>query len=388
MNQTAVPSDLQDAYRSFSSQLVAWQRRCGRHDLPWQNTRDAYRVWLSEIMLQQTQVGTATPYYLRFLERFPNVGALAAAPVGAVLEAWAGLGYYARARNLHRCAQRVLSEFGGKFPAEPTQLAGLPGIGRSTAAAIAVFAYGARAAILDGNVKRVLTRCFGVDGFPGRAAVERSLWQLAEALLPEQELAPYTQGLMDLGATLCTRAAPACAACPLAAQCVARREGRQSELPAPRPPRVVPEREVSVLLLHDGAHVLLERRPPAGIWGGLLALPEVARADAADFARLHACRLLETRELPPLRHAFSHFRLLIRPYLCRVEACSNATGEPGWEWLPTAAFASAALPAPVRRILSRHAGVNAADGTDAKERPSDGAQARLALSVGDEASMP
>ncbi|MCH2221614.1 MAG: A/G-specific adenine glycosylase, partial [Dechloromonas sp.] len=207
----------------FTEQLITWQKVAGRHDLPWQNTRDAYRIWLSEIMLQQTQVGTVIPYYLRFLDSFPTVEALAAAPIEAVIEHWAGLGYYARARNLHRCAQQVATHFGGKFPANANELAELPGIGRSTAAAVAAFAFGQRAAILDGNVKRVLCRQFGIDGFPGQAAIHRKLWDLAESLLPEGDIERYTQGLMDLGATLCTRSRPRCDDCPVAAGCVARR---------------------------------------------------------------------------------------------------------------------------------------------------------------------
>ena len=190
--------------KPFTERLIAWQRRAGRHDLPWQNTRDPYRIWLSEIMLQQTQVATVIPYYLRFLDSFPTVTALAAAPIEAVIEHWAGLGYYARARNLHKCAQQIAAHHGGQFPANAEQLAELPGIGRSTAAAVAAFAFGQRAAILDGNVKRVLCRQFGIEGFPGQAAIHRQLWDLAESLLPTGDIEPYTQGLMDLGATVAT----------------------------------------------------------------------------------------------------------------------------------------------------------------------------------------
>ncbi|MDR0577811.1 MAG: A/G-specific adenine glycosylase [Candidatus Accumulibacter sp.] len=336
---------------AFAARLIRWQERHGRHDLPWQRTRDAYRVWLSEIMLQQTQVATVIPYYRRFLQRFPDVAALAAAPVDAVLEAWAGLGYYARARNLHRCAQTIAAEHAGRFPRDPARLAGLPGIGRSTAAAIGVFAFGIRAAILDGNVKRVLARHFGVEGFPGSAPVERNLWRLAESLLPSTRIETYTQGLMDLGATVCARAHPSCADCPLRADCVARRDGRQAELPAARPARARLEREMRVLALTDGRRVLLERRPPLGIWGGLLALPELIGEDAGEFARRRGFRLLRTRELPPLRHAFSHFRLTLRPCLCRIDGIARRLGEPGWEWLALDEIDSAALPAPILRIL-------------------------------------
>ena len=348
-------SDDPDIYSdTFADRLVRWQTRHGRHDLPWQGTHDAYRIWLSEIMLQQTQVATVIPYYRRFLERFPDVAALAAAPVEAVLEAWAGLGYYARARNLHRCAQAVVDDFAGRFPDEPSRLAELPGIGRSTAAAICVFAFGVRAAILDGNVKRVLTRHFGVEGFPAQAAVDKQLWQLADSLLPPTRVEAYTQGLMDLGATVCTRANPVCNDCPMQETCVARRDGRQAELPTARPVRFLPKRETRVLVLTDGRHVLLERRPPAGIWGGLLALPELADEAADEFARRHGFRLQQIKELPALRHAFSHFRLTLRPYLCEVGGGTLALREPGQlEWLDLDKITNAALPTPVRRILQQ-----------------------------------
>src|SRR3954452_4860522 len=198
----------------FSSRLVAWQRKHGRHALPWQNTRDAYRIWLSEIMLQQTQVAAVLGYYARFLERFPTVGVLAEAPLDDVMACWSGLGYYTRARNLHACARRVLAEYGAVFPSDPALLADLPGIGRSTAAAISAFSSGTRAAILDGNVKRVFARVFGVDQYPGLKPVEEALWRRADALLPETGIERYTQGLMDLGATLCTRSSPDCSRCP------------------------------------------------------------------------------------------------------------------------------------------------------------------------------
>ena len=266
----------------FAPRLIAWQKRHGRHDLPWQQTRDAYRIWLSEIMLQQTQVSTVIPYYARFLAEFPTLADLAQAPLERVLELWAGLGYYARARNLHACAVAVLRDHGGVFPREPERIAELPGIGRSTAAAIAAFAYGVRGAILDGNVKRVLTRCFGVEGFPGAPKVEKGLWQLAESLLPHGpgEIEIYTQGIMDLGASLCSRTKPTCAICPMAEICIARRDGRQEELPEGKPAKAVPERRSTALVVHDGERVLLERRPPSGIWGGLLALPELDVLDA------------------------------------------------------------------------------------------------------------
>ena len=345
---------MSDSAVSFAVRLVRWQQRYGRHDLPWQKTRDAYRIWLSEIMLQQTQVATVIPYYQRFLERFPSVTALAKARIEEVLPLWAGLGYYARARNLHRCAQAILADHAGIFPPHPAKLLELPGIGRSTAAAISVFAYGAQAAILDGNVKRVLTRCFAIEGDPGKTQTEKKLWELAESLLPDTRIESYTQGLMDLGATLCRRSKPVCTDCPLRGICVACREERQDELPATRKAaKGRPERTEQVLLLTDGHRVLLERRPPMGIWGGLLTLPECDFSLVENFAQRHGCRLLETRELPVVRHDFSHFRLLIQPLLCRVELMGNAAGEPGWEWLEGVDIGSEALPAPILRLLKK-----------------------------------
>ena len=335
----------------FSARLIKWQGQYGRHDLPWQNTRDAYRIWLAEIMLQQTQVGTVIPYYARFLERFPMIELLAHAPLASVLELWAGLGYYARARNLHRCAQVIVTDYGGEFPQEPRVIAGLPGIGRSTAAAISAFAFGTRAAILDGNVKRVLARCFGIEGFPGSAKTEKALWSLADTLLPARNIEAYTQGLMDLGSTLCTRRKPFCSSCPMHALCIARREGRQAELPVAKPGKVLPERETSLLLLTDGSRVLLERRAPAGIWGGLLTLPEGGIAEAREFARRHGFRLLDMQPLPRLRHSFSHFHLNIQPLLCTVEARTFLVADTGWQWLEHREIETAALPTPIRRLL-------------------------------------
>ena len=336
----------------FSRRLIDWQRQCGRHALPWQNTRDAYRIWLSEIMLQQTQVSTVIPYYERFLRRFPTLSSLANAPLESVLELWSGLGYYARARNLHRCAQVLVADFGGAFPQEPERIAELPGIGRSTAAAIAVFAFGARAAILDGNVKRVLARCFGIDGFPGSSSVEKALWQLADSLLPATDVESYAQGLMDLGATVCLRGKYTCGICPMHEICIAHREGRQAELPVARPRKVLPERVTSLLLLTDGRHVLLERRPPVGIWGGLLSLPEGSEANAAEFARRQGFRLLETQPLASLKHTFTHFRLDIQAVCCRVGERGGVIAESGWQWLALNEIETAALPTPIRRLIA------------------------------------
>ena len=342
----------------FAARLIAWQRKHGRHDLPWQNTRNAYRIWLSEIMLQQTQVSTVIPYYAKFLARFPDVAALAAAPVDDVMALWAGLGYYTRARNLHRCAQAVVERHGGAFPASVDELAELPGIGRSTAAAIASFAFGARATILDGNVKRVLARVFGVGGFPGEKRVENAMWTLAESLLPsnasDDEVSAYTQGLMDLGATLCVRGKPDCLRCPFAADCVANLTGRQRELPTARPKKAVPTRRTWMLVLRDGDAVMLEKRPPSGIWGGLWSLPE-----AADEAAL-AVRAREfggdgaVSPLAPLTHVFTHFKLEIEPRLAEFDRGVGdlaALRDADTAWVSVSDLDSFGVPAPVRKLL-------------------------------------
>jgi A/G-specific adenine glycosylase len=310
----------------FAQKVVRWQRRHGRRDLPWQGTRDPYRIWLSEVMLQQTQVGTVIPYYTRFLERYPSPQALARASEEQVLELWSGLGYYARGRNLHRAA-RLIARHG--FPRDAAAIAELPGVGRSTAAAIAAFAYGERAAILDGNVKRVLARVFGVGD-------EKSLWPLAERLLPDKGIEGYTQGLMDLGATVCVRANPQCQRCPVSQACVARKEDRIAELPAPRARRELPQKEVTWLLLRHRGAVLVERRPAPGIWGGLWCPPE-----------LNGKRPTRAKALPVIEHGFTHFRLRIRPLLHDV---SERT--PG-RWLKIDEAREAALPAPVKALLAR-----------------------------------
>ncbi len=337
----------------FAARLVRWHKRHGRHDLPWQNTRDPYRVWLSEIMLQQTQVATVVPYYRRFLERFPTLAALAAAPAEEVMALWSGLGYYARARNLHACAQVVMQVHDGNFPRDPAVIAGLPGIGRSTANSIATFCFSASAPIMDGNVKRVLCRAFGIEGYPGSAAVEKHLWSLAGELMPERGGAIYNQAQMDLGAMVCTRARPRCDACPLAEVCFARATGRTAELPERKPRASIPQREATLLVLRHGQRVLVEARPPSGIWGGLLSLPELpAKAEAGAWAaQRYACRVIAVSPAPTFDHAFSHFRLRITPLLMEVEP-RPAAMEPGSSWLALDALADAALPAPVRRLLA------------------------------------
>lgn len=332
---------------SFSTRLIAWQKSAGRHDLPWQQTRDPYRVWLSEIMLQQTQVTTVIPYYQRFLARFPDLDSLAAAPIEAVIENWAGLGYYARARNLHRCAQQIITVNAGNWPKTVDHLSELPGIGRSTAAAIVAFAFGQRAAILDGNVKRVLCRHFAIDDFPAQAAVDRKLWALANELLPDGEIEAYTQGLMDLGATLCTRSRPDCLRCPLTETCMARQQGRQAELPVAKPRAAVPERRSTFVIISDGQRILLERRPPSGIWGGLLVPPE---GEVGTVLANLGLTLESAAAMPPLRHAFTHFRLTLEPVLCLVSQSGNAA-EAGMEWVDFAKASAAGVPTPIRKLL-------------------------------------
>jgi A/G-specific adenine glycosylase len=338
---------------AFAGKLIRWQARHGRHDLPWQRTRDPYRVWLSEVMLQQTQVATVIPYYERFLARFPDVKALAGVPLDEVLALWSGLGYYSRARNLHAAAQVVAESYGSRFPRTREALASLPGVGRSTAAAIAVFAFGGREAILDGNVKRVLARHFAVRGYPGEKRIENRLWKIAEAQLPAKNIERYTQALMDLGAGLCTRRHPACASCPLRMSCEAHARGKAEGYPAPRPRRVLPRRDTTMLLLLREGEVLLEKRPPTGVWGGLWCLPEMpAGADPREYCgrRFGAKRVHATR-LPLLRHGFTHFTLDVTPVVCRLEVAASFLAEPGQVWLVLEEAARAAIPAPVRKLL-------------------------------------
>jgi len=345
----------------FAARVVAWQRAHGRRDLPWQASRDAYRIWLSEVMLQQTQVATVLPYYPRFIDAFPTVDALAAAPIARVLECWSGLGYYRRAHHLHAAACSVVERHHGRFPTDAATLATLPGIGRSTAAAIAAFASGERGAILDGNVKRVLARHRGIEGWPGAPRVSGLFWRSAEALLPatsdcerdRQAIADYTQGMMDLGATICTRAKPRCDACPVADDCVARLEGRVGVLPSTRPRKALPKREVVVLLLERDGTLLLEERPPTGIWSGLRSFPE---APLGIDVRSHVLArfgvgVASESWLPTLTHAFTHFALTMHPVRVRVEPAQPSVNMPGVEWFDVDSALAAALPSPIRRLI-------------------------------------
>ena len=344
--------------RSFAARIITWQRTHGRHDLPWQNTRDPYRIWLSEIMLQQTQVAAVTPYYLRFVAAFPDVAALARAPVDAVLTHWSGLGYYRRAHHLHAAANAIMVTHGGRFPRDAATLATLPGVGRSTAAAISAFAFGAREPILDGNVKRVVARHRGIAGWPGAPKVEAALWRAAEDALPARDIEAYTQGLMDLGATVCVRANPHCDACPVAVDCVARTEGRIAELPSPRPRKVLPQRAIRVLLIERGGEILFEKRPPLGIWGGLWSLPECALDEdvrTAVHARFGA--QVELRDaLPSIAHGFTHFALTLHPQRVSAARWPTRAEAPGRMWLTPADAHNAALPAPIKKLLRSLAG--------------------------------
>ena len=340
---------------SFARALIEWHARCGRHDLPWQRDRSAYRVWVSEIMLQQTQVSTVIPYYERFMQRFPDVVALADAPLDEVLHLWSGLGYYARARNLHRAAVQIRDEHDGRFPETFAAVAALPGIGRSTAGAILALARGERFAILDGNVRRVLSRYFGVEGEPAQRHTVEQLWALSEACTPAQQVDVYTQAVMDLGATLCTRRNPACERCPLRQTCLARRTGRQHELPAPKPRPDRPLRRVYMLAAQraDGA-VLLERRPERGIRGGLWCLPEFDSTVAAETYlghRLGAAAAL--RPLAAIEHAFTHFDLVITPLLAHCSAYDGAPDPAQHAWYHVSAPGALGLPAPILRFLQR-----------------------------------
>ena len=339
----------------FARRVLEWHRKHGRTDLPWQRRPTAYRVWVSEIMLQQTRVETVIPYYQAFMASFPTLGDLAEAGVDEVLKHWSGLGYYARARNLHLAARRIVQEHGGRFPRTFDQALALPGIGRSTAGAILSLAFGQGHPILDGNVKRVLARHFAVEGWPGQAAVSKRLWSLSEALTPQEEAGTYNQAMMDLGATLCQRTAPLCDRCPLERSCRAHDLGLETAYPAPRPRRERPVREVQMVVIRDlEGELLLERRPPAGIWGGLLSFPELpVDEDGQRWCQeLTGNRLRHLGSLPSRHHDFTHFRLIIQPRLFLLE-------KPGWQtldgdrwvWYKTGQDPAGGLAAPVQSLL-------------------------------------
>jgi A/G-specific adenine glycosylase len=346
------------ALPGLAEEVIAWQRVHGRHGLPWQGTQDPYRVWLSEVMLQQTQVSTVLDYFPRFLARFPDVAALAAAPLDEVLALWSGLGYYSRARHMHRCAQTVVEQHGGRFPTSAAALEQLPGIGRSTAAAIAAFCFGERAAILDGNVKRVLTRVLGFGADLAVPAEEKRLWALAQTLLPAQDVGPYTQGLMDLGATVCARQRPACARCPLALRCVARAQDAVHLYPLKTRRLQRSKRENALLWLQHRGLTWLVQRPPSGVWASLWTLPE--HGGSASLSALTAAWPGRGRWLPTVEHALTHFDWTLHPLVWHwpddvalsAPALEHAgAGLPG-RWVSQRQALTMGLPAPVRKLLS------------------------------------
>lgn len=350
----------------ISNSVLIWFDRHGRKDLPWQQDRTAYRVWVSEIMLQQTQVATVIPYFNSFMLRFPSVKKLADAPLDAVLNLWSGLGYYARARNLHKAAQLVRDEHGGIFPTDFEEVLALPGIGRSTAGAVLSLALNQRHAILDGNVKRVLARMFAVDGWPGKTVVSDLLWQHTERLTPEKRVADYNQAMMDLGAGICSRSRPHCESCPLQKSCMAFAAGQQGNYPGKKTRKTIPVRETQMLLLSNNANeVLLQRRPPSGIWGGLLSLPEVPiDNDVSQWSEKNlGLAVKEQGRWPVVRHTFSHFHLDITPVLVAlmdVKEISTARNSQtmsvmeGTEWVWYSGCADqGGLPAPVTRLLEQ-----------------------------------
>ncbi len=343
--------------KSFSQQVLSWFEVYGRKDLPWQRDRDAYKIWVSEIMLQQTRVETVIPYYENFMQWFPTIKKLATADIDEVLHHWTGLGYYARARNLHKAAQQIIELHGGRFPTDMDHVMSLPGVGRSTAGAILALSFNQPHAILDGNVKRVLARYFALEGWPGQREVEQQLWQHAEALLPLQRFDEYTQAMMDLGATLCMRSNPICNYCPIQNNCVAYRQQRQSELPTPKPAKKIPQRDIVMVIIQaiEDDSVWLEKRPPVGIWGGLYSFPEFEnQAKFEEWLVLnHKNGPYTTQLLPAISHTFSHFTLRIHLRLIRTNKKPNGVMEDClgvWYKLTNQKIG---LAAPVKKVLEK-----------------------------------
>lgn len=347
----------------MAAALLRWFDVAGRKHLPWQHDRSPYRVWISEVMLQQTQVSTVIPYYQRFMAKFPDVHSLAAAPLDEVLHLWTGLGYYARARNLYKAAQLVSTQYRGELPRDHAQLNALPGIGRSTASAILALSWDEPHPILDGNVKRVLTRLFAVHGYPGNKVIENKLWQLAAACTPKLRAADYTQAIMDLGATLCTRRLPRCQDCPLVQDCQANQQSLQAELPTPKANRQRPQRHEVALVAKDlQGRILLERRPPSGIWGGLWACPQFADVgDLQAWVNQHwpATSSDTWQRLRGIQHAFSHFDLHLQPYLIELTRPALAVAdEDRYRWYDPVQPDLIGLPKPLLSILELLSDVN------------------------------
>lgn len=337
---------------ALSHAVISWQKEHGRHDLPWQNTQDPYAIWVSEIMLQQTQVSAVIGYYALFMERFPSIASLAEATQEEVLQHWSGLGYYSRARNLHHAAQIIIDDFNGIFPQHFEDIISLPGIGRSTAAAISTFALKNPKPILDGNVKRVFARYFLVEGWSGNPAIQKKLWSIAERENPTENAIAYTQGLMDLGSLICTRTKPKCPQCPLNMSCQALAHEKTNSLPTPKPKKALPEKETTMLIICIGKEVLLEKRPQKGIWAGLWSLPEInTNAIATEAAKqLFGLETEPEETLPIVNHAFTHYKLAITPQPLTV-ITSNKQTAPNTVWMPMEDAIGAAIPTPVRNIL-------------------------------------
>ncbi|MGH1429141.1 MAG: A/G-specific adenine glycosylase [Arenicella sp.] len=340
----------------FTNHIIQWHLQHGRHDLPWQGTTDPYKIWVSEIMLQQTQVTTVIPYFERFMQRFPTVQALASASIDDVLHLWTGLGYYARGRNLHKAAQQVVNDFQGEFPQTLDEMMSLSGIGRSTAGAILSFAFSLSHPILDGNVKRVLSRVFGVEGWYGQSAVAKEFWQLATEHTPQQNVATYTQAIMDFGATLCTRSKPNCTECPLNSNCVAFQEGRTAELPSKKPKKKIPTKSCQMVIIRNAnQHILLEQRPPNGIWGGLWSLPEL-NTDACVTDCIYneyGLRIDTLKNGTSLRHTFSHYHLDIQTVVAELHGDnSHPITDKNTLWIDLHKPIEVGLPAPVKKLLT------------------------------------
>jgi len=338
---------------AFADAVIKWQKNHGRHDLPWQNITNPYAIWVSEIMLQQTQVTAVIGYYAVFMQRFPDIAALANASQEQVLQSWSGLGYYARARNLHNAAQTIVDEFDGIFPTDFADIQSLSGIGRSTAAAISTFALNAPQPILDGNVKRVFARHFLIEGWTATPAIQQKLWAIAERENPSEEAIAYTQGLMDLGSSVCTRSKPKCNDCPLNSSCQALANNQTQSLPTPKPKKALPQKETTMLIIQMGEKILLEKRPQKGIWAGLWSLPEIdMTAIASEVAQQKFSLTTEANEpLPMVNHVFTHYKLAITPQPLQVISPPKQKTKAGYIWMGLEEAIGAAIPTPVRNIL-------------------------------------
>lgn len=338
--------------QQFAQQVLDWYQRFGRKTLPWQQEKTPYKVWLSEVMLQQTQVATVIPYFERFMTRFPSVTDLAAAPLDEVLHLWTGLGYYARARNLHKAAQQVVERHDGKFPETFEAVADLPGVGRSTAGAILSLSLGQHYPILDGNVKRVLARCYAIDGWPGKKDVEKKLWNISEQVTPAVGVSQFNQAMMDLGAIVCTRSKPKCEICPVNLNCVAYANGSWAKYPGKKPKQTLPERTGWLLMMQRGDGVWLEQRPPVGLWGGLFCFPQFSsEAELQQWLKARGITGSNPKQMIAFRHTFSHFHLDIVPMWLELPSASSAMDDGAGLWYNLAQPPSVGLAAPVERLL-------------------------------------